>query len=187
MLLTLRGSPFLYYGEELGMTCGSISRKELRDPLGLKTWPLSFLGRDPERTPMQWDGSPWAGFSSSMPWLPLNADWRVRNVEAQAAEPGSILSWYKSLLALRRREPALRRGAIRFLEAGKDVLAYERLDESSGGCIVVFLNFSSRAADILIDKELRLLLGSSRSAGTVVATGRTSIGPCEVLIAGRVP
>jgi alpha-glucosidase len=187
MLLTLRGSPFLYYGEELGMTCGSISRKELRDPLGLKTWPLSFLGRDPERTPMQWDGSAGAGFSSGKPWLPINADWRERNVEAQAAEPDSLLSWYRSLLALRRREPALRRGTIRFLDAPKDVLAYERFDEASGGRIAVFLNFSSRAHEIPIGKKLRVLLGSSRSASSILEAGYASLGPCEVLVAAANP
>ena len=185
LLLTLRGSPFLYYGEELGMGCGKISRKDTRDPLGLKTWPLAFLGRDPERTPMQWDDSPGAGFTSGRPWLPINADWKERNVEVQRAKPDSLLLWYRDLLALRRQETALRRGTIRFLEAGKDILAYQRLDESSGGCIAVFLNFSSRSQNIMIDRELHVMLGSLRSSGSVISSGKARMGPCEVIIARR--
>lgn len=131
MLLTLRGTPFVYYGEELAMGCVRLPRASLRDPLGIRTWPLGFLGRDPERTPMQWGSGPGAGFTKGEPWLPLNPDWRERNVEAQAADPASTLAWYKSLLGLRRSREALRSGSISFLDAGRgsrasEVLAYER-------------------------------------------------------------
>ena len=183
MMLTLRGSPFFYYGEELGMTCGRISRKDLRDPLGLKTWPLKFLGRDPERTPMQWDSSNRAGFTDGTPWLPLNSDWPDRNVAAQRGDPASILSWYRDLLGLRRREAALRRGTLRFLDERRGILAYERLDEASGKRIVVYLNFGSRSRKILVGSGLRVLLGSSRPAGTIVGAGKAILGPGEVLIA----
>ena len=185
MMLTLRGSPFLYYGEELGMTCGPISRKDLRDPLGLKTWPLGFLGRDPERTPMQWDSSPGAGFSSGRPWLPLNPDWPGRNVEVQGREPGSLLSWYRKLLALRRGETALRRGELHFLEAGRDVLAYERWTEHDGKHLFVYLNFASGPRRIAVGKEFGVMLGSARAAGKIIVAGESMLGPCEVLIGSR--
>ncbi|HWP68461.1 MAG TPA: alpha-amylase family glycosyl hydrolase, partial [Rectinemataceae bacterium] len=153
MLLTLRGTPFLYYGEEIGMTCRRLPRANLRDPVGIRTWPLGFLGRDPERTPMQWDDSPGGGFGSSSPWLPLNPDWRSRNVAAQQDRPDSLLSWYRSLTALRRAVGTLRRGSIRFLDAGKDILAYARADAASGETIEIILNFSSRRRNALVGKE----------------------------------
>ncbi|HWR12610.1 MAG TPA: alpha-amylase family glycosyl hydrolase [Rectinemataceae bacterium] len=187
MLLTLRGSPFLYYGEEIGMGCFRLPRKALRDPLGIRTWPLAFLGRDPERTPMQWDGSPGGGFGSSSPWLPLNPDWRECNVAAQRELPESLLLWYRSLLALRRAEAALRRGTMRFLEKGADILAYERSDEASGRRVVVLLNFGSRGSDIAVGEELRVLLGSGRPSGSVIAAGEVALGPCEVLVASLQP
>ncbi|MCX7026634.1 MAG: alpha-amylase family glycosyl hydrolase [Spirochaetes bacterium] len=185
MLLTLRGSPFLYYGEELGMSCVSIPRKDLRDPLGLKTWPLRFLGRDPERTPMQWDDSPGAGFTENRPWLPINPDWKERNVEVQRAKSDSLLSWYRDLLALRREEAALRHGGIRFLEAGKDILAYERSVEASGRRVAVFLNFASRGVKLKNAEEFRVMLGSARSSGSIMNAGESILGPCEVVIACR--
>ena len=185
MLLTLRGTPFLYYGEEIGMTCVRLPRASLRDPVGIKTWPLGFIGRDPERTPMQWDDSPGGGFGSASPWLPLNPDWRNRNVAAQLKEPDSLLSWYKSLIAVRRAEGALRRGSIRFLEAGGDILAFERLEEVSGDCVEVFLNFSSRGGKVATKEKLIVLLGSRREAGSVVDAGEPTLAPCEVLIARR--
>ena len=186
MLLTLRGTPFLYYGEEIGMTCVRLPRAVLRDPVGVRTWPLGFLGRDPERTPMQWDDSPGGGFGSGSPWMPLNPDWRSRNVAAQAGRPDSLLSWYRGLTAVRRAEGALRRGSIRFLEAGKDILAYERLDEGTGECIEVFLNFSSRGRMARTGKELVVLLGNCRPAGSVIGAGEMLMGPCEAIIARRV-
>jgi len=182
MLLTLRGSPFIYYGEEIGMGCHPLPRSALRDPLGIRTWPLAFLGRDAERTPMQWDGSPGAGFGSVRPWLPLNPDWKERNVAAQRGLPGSLLSWYRALLALRRERPALRRGTIRFLDRGRDILAYERSDEASGERILVFLNFASGERSTAIGFRASLLLGSRLPAGTVVEGG-VALAPCEVLIA----
>ncbi len=185
MLLTLRGTPFLYYGEEIGMTCVRLPRASLRDPVGIKTWPLGFLGRDPERTPMQWDDSPGGGFGSDSPWLPLNPDWKSRNVAAQLREQDSLLSWYRSLIAVRRAEGALRRGSIRFLEAGRDILAFERLDEVSGDCVEIFLNFSSRGGKVATKEKLIVLLGSRRGAGSVVDAGEPELGPCEVLIARR--
>jgi alpha-glucosidase len=187
MLLTLRGTPFLYYGEELGMTCERLPRTALRDPLGIATWPLPSLGRDPERTPMQWDASANAGFSSATPWLPVNSDYRVRNVALQDKDPASLLSWYRSLISLRRSMPALREGSIAFLDFDPDILAFERKAPTSNGrteeMIVVVLNFASGRRAIELEKAARVLLGSVRKEDSALAAGRIELGPCEAIVA----
>ena len=125
LLLTLRGTPTLYQGDEIGIGKVDIPAARVRDPQELRQ-PGIGLGRDRSRTPMPWDAAPFAGFSSVEPWLPLNPDWRTRNVAAQAREPGSMLHLYRSLLALRRTNDALSIGDFVPAEAGTDVLAYER-------------------------------------------------------------
>ncbi len=182
MLLTIRGTPFLYYGEEIGMTCERLPRAALRDPLGVATWPLPSLGRDPSRTPMQWDASPNAGFTPGQPWLPLNSDYEVRNVTAQADDPASLLSWYASLISLRRSTAALREGRIAFLDLDADVLAYERA-AATGPRVLVLLNFASGKRSVELDGSVRVLLGNARGKGEVVGAGRVELGPCEVVIA----
>jgi alpha-glucosidase len=188
MLLTLRGTPFLYYGEEIGMSCERLPRSALRDPLGISTWPLRSLGRDPERTPMQWNGRENAGFTSGRPWLPVNSDYRARNVAAQEADPTSLLSWYKALLALRRSRSELREGSLAFLDLAPDILAYERrgfANERKGsaeGSLLVLLNFASRRRRFELAKAGRVLLGSARAAGAEIAAGSIELGRCEVVI-----
>ena len=125
LLLTLRGTPTLYYGDEIGMTNVAIPPERVRDPLE-RNVPGMGLGRDPVRTPMQWSAAPNAGFGSPEPWLPLGADWRSVNVAAQREDARSMLALYRSLIALRRREPALALGRYRPLPAEGDVLAYLR-------------------------------------------------------------
>jgi alpha-glucosidase len=182
MLLTIRGTPFLYYGEEIGMTCEKIPREAMRDPLGIAAWPIRALGRDPERTPMQWDSGPNAGFSSGKPWLPLNSDCRTRNVAAQEGEPESLLNWYKALIALRRSVPALREGSIAFLDLGRDVLAYERATPS-GERVLVALNFAAGRRTALMPNAARVLLGSARESGSSLLPGRIELGPLEAIVA----
>jgi len=193
MLLTLRGTPFIYYGEELGMSCRRLPRKALRDPLGVNTWPLGFLGRDPERTPMQWDASPNAGFSAAPaePWLPVNPDYVSRNVAVQAAEPGSLLSWYKALIALRRGSAALREGSIAFQGLHEEVLAYERA--AGAERVLVLLNFASVPRRVELGSACRVLLGSAparggsgpRVPGDELAAGELELRPCESLVLAR--
>jgi alpha-glucosidase len=182
MLLTIRGTPFLYYGEEIGMGCERLPRAALRDPLGIATWPLRGLGRDPSRTPMQWDGGSNAGFSKGKPWLPLNSDYRSRNVAAQSGDPGSLLSWYKSLTALRRARPALREGRISFLDLDPQVLAYERRIEG-GERLLVLLNFASKRRRVDLGASCSVLLGSERAGGVQLGSGSLELGACEALIA----
>ncbi|HEV7335104.1 MAG TPA: alpha-amylase family glycosyl hydrolase [Bosea sp. (in: a-proteobacteria)] len=125
LLLTLRGTPTLYYGDELGLSDVPIPADRVQDPRELRQYGKG-LGRDPVRTPMPWDDSAHAGFSTAPPWLPLNADWPARNVERQSAEPGSMLALHRRLLAARRTHPALTIGDFALLDAEGDILAYER-------------------------------------------------------------
>jgi alpha-glucosidase len=140
VLLTLRGTPFLYYGEELGMRNGKIPRRAIQDPLGKRYWPV-YRGRDMSRTPMQWDRSPGAGFSSAEPWLPLNPDHAVVNVENQQALPDSLLRHYRHLLRIRRGSRALRVGSFHWTDGLPSAcLGYRRvLGEEA---FQVLVNFS---------------------------------------------
>ena len=139
LLLTLRGTPTCYYGDELGMTDVPIPPDKVQDPWE-KNVPGLGLGRDPERTPMQWDSTPYAGFSTAEPWLPLAADYKEMNVEVETRDPTSILSFFRGMLALRSSTPALAVGSYRTVYVGVgDVMAYERV--YGGDTIVVVLNF----------------------------------------------
>ena len=140
LLLTLRGTPTLYQGDELGIGAVDIPPGRVRDPRELRQ-PGIGLGRDPCRTPMPWDGSPNAGFGTGEPWLPLNADWATRNVAAQEADPGSMLSLTRALLQLRRTEPALSVGDYIPVASGDNLLAYER--RSGDTRVLVALNLGA--------------------------------------------
>jgi len=146
LLLTLRGTPTLYQGDEIGIGKVDIPADRIRDPQHFRQ-PSLNIGRDRSRTPMAWDDTPHAGFSTSEPWLPLHPDWPTRNVAAQDADPGSMLALYRALLALRRSEPALALGAMTLVDAPAGVLAYARIGD--GRRLSVLLNLTSDA--ILID------------------------------------
>jgi alpha-glucosidase len=144
LLLTLRGTPFLYYGEEIGMCDITLCRSEILDPPGRRYWPI-YKGRDGCRSPMQWDNGVQAGFSTARPWLPVNPDFLHRNVLAQQADPHSLFHFTKKLLALRKKYPALRRGDYLPLETGPGTLAYLRsMPEQS---VLVAINFKGRLAE----------------------------------------
>jgi glycosidase len=140
LLLTLRGTPTLYQGDELGIGRVDIAPDKVRDPKELRE-PGIGLGRDPSRTPMAWDYLPNAGFSTAEPWLPLHPDWPARHVEAQASDPGSMLSLYRALLRLRRAEPALSIGGFELVELGPSILAYRR--SCAGVRLLVALNLTA--------------------------------------------
>jgi len=163
LLLTMRGTPTIYYGDELGLADVAIPPEKVRDPRELLEPGLGF-GRDPVRTPMPWDASPQAGFTSGEPWLPLNPDWPIRNVATEAADSGSMLSLYRALLALRRAHPALAVGDKRLLSAHSHVLAYERMNE--GERIVIGLNLSGEPQQFdLPDGRLLLSTGGDYTPG----------------------
>jgi alpha-glucosidase len=125
LLLTLRGTPTIYYGDELGLQDVPIPPDRIQDPWA-RNEPGLGLGRDPARTPMPWDASANAGFTTGRPWLPLNTDHASRNVATLAADQRSVLSLYRRLLALRRQHAALHSGDITAVNADGDILSFER-------------------------------------------------------------
>jgi len=145
------GTPFLYYGEELGMRNGRLRYRDLRDPYTKRFWPFR-TGRDPARTPMQWDGSRHAGFSTERPWLPVSPDYPQLNVAQATSDPQSLWSLYRQLLHHRRLAPALNRGACRLVPAGPaECLLYERVakpEDRTHERMLVAVNFSERTSTV---------------------------------------
>jgi alpha-glucosidase len=139
MLLTLRGTPFLYYGDEIGMTNVPVPFDQLLDPVGLRGWPED-PGRDSARTPMRWSSGPGAGFTTeaAQPWLPIG-DTEGRNVRDQGSDPGSTLSFCRDLISVRRSEPDLHAGRYASLDSPPGVWAWRR-----GERFRVALNLSDR-------------------------------------------
>ena len=125
LLLTLRGTPTLYYGDELGMHNVPIPPDRVQDPFE-KNVPGLGLGRDPSRTPMQWSADDNAGFTAATPWLPIADDIERHKCPAQKNEPRSMLSLYRRLIELRRQEPALSVGEYTAMPCTGDVIAYRR-------------------------------------------------------------
>ena len=148
LLLTLRGTPFLYYGEELALRNLVIPNAQAFDPPARRSNLLfPWWNRDQARGPMPWRPGSGGGFSTGKPWLPLPPDVDERNVERQGADPDSVLSVYRTLVRLRREQPAITHGAQVLLDAGDpDVLAYRR--SADGRSAVVALNFASREAAV---------------------------------------
>jgi alpha-glucosidase len=184
LLLTLRGTPTIYYGDELGIGDVDVPHDRIQDPWA-KQEPDSSFNRDKARTPMQWLTEPHAGFSPAEPWLPLTADWQTRNVEAAERESGSMLQLYRSLLQLRRHS-AFRTGAWRPLATRDDVFAYEREDEN--GRFAVLLNFAStpRATGLHPAFDGGAILCSTDANRTGAAADPLLLGPDEgVVIAAK--
>ncbi len=149
LLLTQRGTPFIYNGEELALPDVRLRRGEILDPPGRRLWPF-YRGRDGCRAPMPWTGGPNGGFTTGRPWLPLEPGYPSRNVEAQRRDPRSVWSFYRDLIALRRSSPALHRGS--FEMAGRPSrrgLAYLR--EAGGELALTALNFGATPLRIRLD------------------------------------
>ena len=167
LLLTLRGTPTLYYGDELGLSDVAIESSQVRDPRELRE-PGLALGRDPVRTPMPWDESENAGFTTSKPWLPLNADWPARNVARMTQDSQSILTLYRRLLALRRDCLALSIGDFVLLDVQGEILAYERRHGAER--LIVALNLGGRSHRLQLPgwaRDSRLLLSTVAGAALV--------------------
>jgi alpha-glucosidase len=145
LLLTLRGTPTLYYGDEIGMHQVTIAPHQVRDPFE-KNVPGIGVGRDGCRTPMQWDATVNAGFSAATPWLPLADDHAQGNVATLEADPGSILALYRALIALRKKSPQLVMGAYQPIAAEGDILLYRR--DGDGGALVIALNLGAAPVSI---------------------------------------
>jgi alpha-glucosidase len=183
LLLTQRGTPFLYYGDEIGMRQLNLSRREILDPPGRKYWPL-YKGRDGCRAPMQWSADPNAGFSSVNPWLRVHPDYPQRNVEAQSADPGSLLNFTRHLVRLREQHIALRSGLFQPLPAASsDIMLYQRTDPAE--TLLVVLNFKPARFRFDVPPNgagWKILLSSSRPAGGLSGAQPLVLGPYEACL-----
>jgi len=146
LILTLRGTPTLYYGDELGLENGIIPLEKIQDPQGINLG--AERTRDVCRTPMQWDAAIHAGFSQVEPWLPVSPDYETRNVKEMSNHPDSILNLYRKLLWLRRKNKALHGGSYHPLDIAEGIFAYQR--ERNGERVLVVLNFNDTAQKVPI-------------------------------------
>ena len=154
LLLTLRGTPTIYQGEEIGMLDVPIPPELVQDPWERNVSGLG-LGRDPVRTPIPWTGAASGGFTAGRPWLPLGPDHATVNVAAQVGDRQSMLTLYRALLRLRRAEPALCLGSYRLVAATDRVLAFER--RLSGSGLLIGLNMSGEPAELSVPTGAMLL------------------------------
>jgi alpha-glucosidase len=193
MYLTLRGTPVLYYGEEIGMENNDPkSKDDVRDPIGRRGWPLE-KGRDGERTPMQWSDRANAGFTEGAPWLPVAPSYKTHNVATETAEPHSILNFYGRILELRTHEPALRDGEYLALNE-QDPNVYAFLRRLKGEAVLVALNMSGSSQTVKIDlksvgllrKKLRVLVASAHTRFTTVSS-EFVMEPFSALLAKTFP
>jgi alpha-glucosidase len=169
LYLTLRGTPILYYGEEIGMKTTPPTRKEeVQDPIGRTGWPKE-KGRDGERTPMQWDESANAGFSNAKPWLPVPPTYKTHNVADESKAPDSVLSFYKTVLKLRHTNPALMEGSyVPVDDNDPDVLAYLRVYKDQA--VLVALNMTGSAHKV----KFELGKNGYKSATALATSGKSS-------------
>jgi alpha-glucosidase len=189
ILLTLRGTPFLYYGEEIGLRDVEVPFDEIIDPPARRQeegW--VWWNRDGCRSPMPWAGEPGHGFTTGRPWIRFNDDADTRNVVAQAADPDSVLATYRRLIALRHGRVSLRRGSLRRLDIGGiDVLSYVR--ESDGEATLIVANFAQEdtkvALDAAGDASWAPIGGSHREPSAPDGSGSLELRGLEVAILAR--
>ncbi len=145
LLLSQRGTPFMYYGEEIGLPNVEVPESEIQDPPARRASPaFPWWNRDQCRSPMSWTAGRGAGFTTGRPWIRLIPNADTRNVERQGSEANSVLAAYRRLLVVRRRSEALHAGSFAFVSSGDaDVLAYVR--EAEGERALVLINFSTEA------------------------------------------
>jgi alpha-glucosidase len=182
LLVSLRGTAFLYQGEELGLPEVEIPGERRRDPYGITAWP-DYRGRDGCRTPMPWTrDAPAAGFSQVKPWLPVPDEHRVLSVAAQAEDPGSVLNHARALLAWRRQRPGLVTGDLKFQPADEPVLALWRAANSPRPVWCAF-NFSDQERTCAWHgKEL-----SRFGVHADLRAGRVSLGPYGFVLVEEMP
>jgi alpha-glucosidase len=177
LLLTLRGTPFLYNGEELGLENTPLPRRLLQDPVGKRYWPLP-VGRDGERTPIPWDETLNAGFTTGTPWLPITRT--RRNYAAASADPGSLLNFTSQLIRFRSQRPALSAGEMAFVDGpSRDCLCFTRT--ASGERMTVMVNLSHTAVRLARDDVAR---GSAMLFSSEDAPAADELLPWEVRITG---
>jgi alpha-glucosidase len=180
LLLTLRGTPTMYYGDEIGMQDAVIPPELVQDPFE-KRVPGIGVGRDPARTPMQWDASVNAGFTRGTPWLPASKYRRI-NVAAETADPRSMLALYQRLIELRRHRPGLTVGDWQAVMADGDVFAYMR--GHAGSRLLVALNLGTRLHRLPLPGPTRVLLSTHLDRAQDVVSGRLELRGNEGIILG---
>jgi alpha-glucosidase len=182
LLLTLRGQPTLYYGDELAMRETDVPTGQEQDPWGIR---VPGLSRDGCRTPMPWTTDPGHGFTdpSAAPWLPFGADAAERNVEAQLADPDSTLNYVRRLVQLRKARPSLYRGSVELLdELPDDVLGYERRDGNES--TIVLVNFAGEPRLVTLEAPVVVLVSTEPVPGGTNA-GTVSLAPHEAMVMER--
>jgi alpha-glucosidase len=193
VLLTTRSTALMYYGEELGMTTHTPTRvQDVRDPIGITGWPRE-KGRDGERTPMQWSTAPQAGFSTnSHTWLPVGSDYKTVNVATESTDLNSLLTWYRTLIALRLNNPALHSGGIVMLDnANPSVLSYVRTAPAGTHPLLISLNVIAQPQTVHLDlstaglksTHLKTLLTDAPSLNAITSTTNITLPPFASLIA----
>ena len=183
LLLTLRGTPTIYYGDELGMRDVPIPPDQVQDPQG-KNMPDKNLSRDPARTPMQWDRSGKAGFTTGEPWLPMSNSADRHNVESEKGDPFSPLSLYQRLVQLRQSEPAFMWGDYTPVYSGKQALAFKR-SVQNGKSFLVVLNLTHRPCYLNLDGqqiEGRVVLSASSELDGKRVSGQIQLSGDEGMI-----
>jgi alpha-glucosidase len=175
MLLTLRGTPVLYQGDEIGLLDSTITVDDLHDPVGRRFWP-AYAGRDPVRTPMPWQDEPGGGFTAPgvKPWLPLGDV--SRNVESQRHEANSMLHFTRDVIALRKRTPDLQTGDSVQLPSPASVFAWRR-----GRTITVALNLSD-ASSVLDGVTGSIAISTDRTRDGEAVSDRLSLRPWEGVV-----
>lgn len=176
LLVSLRGNAIFYYGEELGLTQVDIPFDQLHDPEAIANWPLT-LSRDGARTPMPWTGDDTAGFGSATPWLPVGEENRQRSVDAQDADPASLLNFTRQVIALRKANPALHHGQVAGCHHDGDFLEITR--EAQGQCLHCRFNLGSTP-----------ITTEARDGAQLIALGDatpTSLPPYTALILETAP
>jgi alpha-glucosidase len=173
ILLTLRGAPLLYYGDEIGMRDVEIPRDRLKDPVGIRHWPEN-RGRDGGRTPMQWARA--GGFTGAgvEPWLPMGAA-ETRNVADQRADRGSMLHLCRDLLALRRDREDLHAGVYEALEGPEGVWVWRR-----GASTLVAVNYGDERSQLSAGGKI--LIGTERSRDGERVDGAVRLDPWEAVV-----
>ena len=185
-LLTVKGTPFLYYGEELGMKNTQISRREIVDPLGKRYWPI-YRGRDSARTPMLWNSREHGGFTKGRPWLPVDSDYKRLNVRYQMNDKYSILNHYKELVALRKKFKALYEGEfIPKINGFNNIIAYFRIHEDE--MFFVVLNFSSKEKKINVGEraQWKVMLSTHRTNREYLTSLSMNLAPYEATIVMKI-
>ena len=184
LLVGLRGTPFLYYGEEIGMVDVAIPPDEIVDPPARLAGPdFPWWNRDQCRTPMAWTGEPGAGFTTGRPWLRIGPDAARRNVAAESADPGSVLATYRRLIAARRTLAPLRRGSYETLDVGApDVFAWRRASGESR--VVVAVNFAAAERRIALPRAdaIRPIAGTHLDPPAPDPSGGLTLRPLEGVI-----